>query len=136
METILTLTAIGLVLLGTFFSGVAVLGYFRFPDVYSRLHTTGKIGVFGAVFLLAASAVRGDAAWGYALVLIFFLIASGPATAHAIASAAYRLGFCPDSSLRNDLPDQDPGAQGLTDHDGPAAREMPASCRISDDGRG
>lgn len=107
MEIILTLSAAVLVCLGTFFSVVAVLGYFRFPDVYTRLHTIGKVGVFGAVFLLAASAFRGDSAWGYALVLIFFLIASGPATAHAIASAAYRLGFRPDNPIRNDLPDLD-----------------------------
>ena len=107
METILTLVAVGLVCLATFFSSVAVLGYFRLPDVYSRLHATGKIGIFGAVFMLIAAAVRADAAWGYALVLIFFLIASGPATAHAIASAAYRLGIRPESSIRNDLPEPD-----------------------------
>ena len=105
MDMVLTLMAVVLVCLGTFFSSVAVLGYFRFPDVYSRLHATGKIGVFGAVFMLIAAALRAEAAWGYALVLIFFLIASGPATAHAIASAAYRLGIRPDSSIRNDLPD-------------------------------
>ncbi len=105
METIRNLIAIALVCAGTFFSLVGVLGYFRFPDVYSKLHTTGKVGVFGVVFLLIASAVREDATWGYALVLIFFLIASSPATSHAIASAAYRMGIRPDSSIRNDLPD-------------------------------
>lgn len=106
---IITLIAIALVCLGTFFSLVAVLGYFRLPDVYSRLHTTGKVGIFGVIFLLIVSAIRGDAAWGYALVLMFFLIASGPATAHAIASAAYRLGITPNAAFRNDLPDpEDP----------------------------
>lgn len=107
MDTILSIIAVLLVCLGTFFSVVGVLGFFRFPDVYSRLHTTGKVGVFGVVLLLAASAVREEATWGYALVLIFFLIASSPATAHAIASAAYRMGIRPDSTRRNDLPDPD-----------------------------
>ncbi|MCG8635512.1 MAG: monovalent cation/H(+) antiporter subunit G [Desulfobacterales bacterium] len=105
MEAILNLTAIILVAGGTFFSLVGVLGYFRFPDVYSKLHTTGKVGVFGVVFLLIASAVREKATWGYALVLIFFLLASSPATSHAIASAAYRMGIKPDGRIRNDLPD-------------------------------
>ncbi|MEH0021643.1 MAG: monovalent cation/H(+) antiporter subunit G [Desulfobacter sp.] len=104
-DIIVNLTAIAAVCLGTFFSMVAVLGYFRFPDVYTRLHTTGKVGVFGVVFLLVASAVKAEATWGYALVLIFFLIASSPATGHAIASAAYRLGIRPHNAVRNDLSD-------------------------------
>ncbi len=105
MESVLLIIAIVSVSLGTFFSGVGVLGYFRFPDVYTRLHTTGKIGVFGVVFLLVAAAVKGDAAWGYALVLIFFLLASGPATAHAMASAAHRIGLKRKHVLRDDLAD-------------------------------
>ncbi len=105
MENLLSLIAVVLVCMGTFFSLVGVLGFFRFPDIYTRLHTTGKVGVFGVVFLLTASAVREDTTWGHALILIFFLIAAAPATAHTIASAAYRMGIKPDSSYRNDLPD-------------------------------
>lgn len=103
MELFLYLFAIAIVCLGTFFSLVGVLGYFRFPDVYSRLHTTGKVGVFGVVFLLIGAAVKEHAAWGHALVLIFFLMASSPVTSHAIASTAHRMGIKPHSPLRNDL---------------------------------
>jgi len=106
MEILVVVIAIGCVFIGTFFSAVAVLGYFRFPDVYTRLHTTGKVGVFGVVFLLVAAAVKENATWGYALVLIFFLLASGPATAHAMASAAHRIGLTRRHALRDDLADR------------------------------
>jgi len=75
MESVLLIIAIVSVSLGTFFSGVG------------------------------AAAVKGDAAWGYALVLIFFLLASGPATAHAMASAAHRIGLKRKHVLRDDLAD-------------------------------
>ena len=107
MEILLLIIAIVFVSLGTFFTIVGVLGYFRFPDVYTRLHTTGKIGVFGVVFLLVAAALKENATWGYALVLIFFLLASGPATAHAMASAANKIGIKRKNALRDDLADFD-----------------------------
>ena len=105
MEIISVVIAIGCVVIGTFFSLVGVLGYFRLPDVYTRLHTTGKVGVFGVVFLLVAAAVKENATWGYALVLIFFLLAAGPATAHAMASAAHRIGLKRRHAFRDDLAD-------------------------------
>lgn len=103
MEFILTLLAILFVCLGTFFSAVAVLGYFRLPDVFSRLHSTGKVGVFGVVLFLVAVALTETRSLGYALVLIFFLLAAGPATGHSIASAAYRMGLRPKNAKRDDL---------------------------------
>ena len=103
MENIILVITIVLVVSGTFFSVIGVLGYFRFPDVYTRLHATGKVGVFGAVFLLLATALMEEATWGYALVLIFFLLASGPATAHTIASAANSIGLKRKNVLRDDL---------------------------------
>lgn len=103
MENVWLIIAIVSVSLGTFFSTVGVLGYFRFPDVYTRLHTTGKIGVFGVVLLLVAAAIKEHATWGYAIVLIFFLLASSPATAHAMASAAHRIGIKRKQALRDDL---------------------------------
>ncbi len=107
MEVVYVMIAIGCVVMGTFFSLVAVLGYFRLPDVYTRLHATGKVGVFGVVFLLVAAAVKENAIWGYALVLMFFLLATGPAAAHAMASAAHRMGLKRRHAFRDDLADFD-----------------------------
>ncbi len=51
MIIFLQLIALIAVIAGTFFSLVGVLGLVRLPDVYTRLHATGKVGVFGVVFL-------------------------------------------------------------------------------------
>lgn len=107
METMVLIICIILVILGTFFSVIGVLGYFRLPDVYSRLHTTGKVAVFGAVFFLLAGILLEDATWGYSLVLIFFILASGPATSHTIAAAANRIGIKRVHALRDDLAQKD-----------------------------
>lgn len=103
MENVILIISIALVILGTFFSVIGVLGYFRLPDVYTRLHTTGKVAVFGAVFFLVAAILMEDAVWGYGLILIFFIIASGPATSHAIAAAANRTGIKRLHAVRDDL---------------------------------
>ena len=103
METILQLIAIIAVITGTFFSIVGVLGMVRLPDVYTRLQATGKVGVFGVVLLLAAAVVWIPLGWGRALLLIVLLMVTGPVVAHALASAAHRLGIPMKRSVRNDL---------------------------------
>ncbi len=102
MTTILQLVAIVAVVLGTFLSLVGILGYVRMPDVYTRLHATGKVGVFGAVLLLVAAVSSTPLSIGKGLVLIALLLVTGPVTSHAIASAAYRIGI-PMVGNRNDL---------------------------------
>lgn len=91
------------VIVGASFSVLGILGYIRMPDVYTRLHATGKVGVFGVVFLLLAAVVWTPLSLGKALVLILFLLLAGPATSHAIASAAYRRGIPPVRMVRDDL---------------------------------
>ena len=103
METVFYIFAIAAVVIGTFFSAVGVLGYFRLPDVYTRLHAAGMVSIFGVVLLLVAAAVRTPVSWGHALVLIFFLLAAGPPTAHAIGSAAKRINLPMKGARRDDL---------------------------------
>jgi multicomponent Na+:H+ antiporter subunit G len=103
MEPIIAIIAIITVIVGTFFSVIGVLGYFRLPDVYTRLHLTGKVSVFGVVNLLIAAMVWTPVGWGEALVLIFFLLVAGPATAHAMGSAAHRIGLPRENANRDDL---------------------------------
>ena len=71
--------------------------------MYTRLHATGKVGVFGVVLLLVAAVVDAQVGIGRALLLIALLLIIGPATTHAIASAAYRLGIEPRQASRDDL---------------------------------
>jgi multicomponent Na+:H+ antiporter subunit G len=103
METFFQLIAIIAVIVGTFFSIVGVLGMVRLPDVYARLHATGKVGVFGVVLLLVAAVVWTPLGWARALLLIVLLMVAGPVVAHALSSAAYRIGIPMKRSVRNDL---------------------------------
>lgn len=105
MDTVLQLTAIIAVIIGTFFSVVGLLGFIRLPDVYSRLHATGKVGVFGVVLLLVAAVAWTPLGWGKALLLILLLMIAGPVTSHAISSAAYRAGLPLPDANQNDLTD-------------------------------
>ncbi len=106
METFFQIIAITGIIIGTAFSCVGVLGYIRFPDVFTRLHAVGKVSVFGVVFLLIAAAAATPLSWGHSVVLIFFLMVAGPVTAHAIASAAYRIGLPMKDAHRDELAEQ------------------------------
>lgn len=103
METLLQAMAILAVLVGTAFSMLGVLGYIRLPDVYTRLHAVGKVGVFGTVLLLLGAVAWTPLVLGKGLVLIALLLLAGPVTAHALSSAAYRVGIPPSQTSRDDL---------------------------------
>jgi multicomponent Na+:H+ antiporter subunit G len=103
MDTILTIIAIIAVVIGTFFSLTGVLGYIRFPDVYTRLHATAKVSVFGAVLLMVAAISLTPLSFGKGLILISLLLISGPVISHTLASAAYRIGVPLNPAGRDDL---------------------------------
>lgn len=102
METFLHILAFIFIVLGTMLSIIGVLGFIRLPDVYTRLHATGKVSVFGLVFLLLAADILTPLATWKALLLIFFVLAASPTVSHAISSAAYRAGI-PIVGKRDDL---------------------------------
>ena len=103
MDTALQLVALLAVIIGTLFSLVGIVGLIRLPDVYTRLHATGKVGVYGAVLLLVAAAAWTPLGWGKALLLIVLLMVAGPVATHAISSAAYRIGVPMHEPVRDDL---------------------------------
>ena len=103
MDDFLIFIAILAVCIGTFFSLTGVLGYIRFPDVYTRLHATAKISVFGAVFLMVAAVSWTPLTFGKGLVLVGLLMISGPVISHALASAAYRIKIPLKQAVRDDL---------------------------------
>lgn len=103
MQALLQIIGLLALLLGTLFSILGILGMIRFPDVYTRLHATGKVSVFGAVLLLIAGIALTPLSLGKGLVLIGLLLLSAPAVTHAIASAAYRTGIPMKSASQDDL---------------------------------
>ncbi len=103
MDTLFQLIAIIAVIIGTAFSIVGVVGFVRLPDVYTRLHATGKVSVFGVALLLLATVALTPLEFGKGLVLIVLLVIGGPVTSHAIGSAAHRIGIPMKHAIRDDL---------------------------------
>ena len=96
---------IGLILIaiGMFFSVVGIVGMVRLPDVYNRIHATGKVSFLGIVGLLAGVAVIMPETTLKGAALALFLIITTPVASHAIAAAAYRQGVARANCVRDDL---------------------------------
>jgi multicomponent Na+:H+ antiporter subunit G len=103
METLTQLLAVLVILIGTAFSVIGMVGFLRLPDVYTRLHATGKVSTFGVVLLLVAAALLTPVGWAKAVLLIAIVLIAGPVVSHAIGSAAYRVGIPMKQITRDDL---------------------------------
>lgn len=115
IETSLQVLAMVVVLVGTAFSALGVLGLIRLPDVYTRMHATGKVGVFGVVLLAVAALILPPADAGKAVVLIVLLVVSAPVVSHSLGSAAYRAGIRMKVAIRDDLAQVLEGQEGQED---------------------
>jgi multicomponent Na+:H+ antiporter subunit G len=93
MEFVQDIIAITAVVIGTLFSIFGLVGLIRLPDIYTRLHATGKVGIFGVVLIVVAAGTQIQVGLGKVLILIISLMVSGPVAAHAISSAAFRIGI-------------------------------------------
>lgn len=91
-----TVVVAGFVAASVFFTLVAVVGFYRLPDVYARAHAASKSETLGALFGLAAAAVALGGAGGFRLVaLAVFVLVTGPTAAHAVVRAAADAGTTP-----------------------------------------
>jgi multicomponent Na+:H+ antiporter subunit G len=79
-------------LIGGFFSLVAALGVFRFPDFYSRIHAATKASTFGIGFagLAAAVALGTVPAWVKVAAVLGFLFITLPIAAHLLGRSVRR----------------------------------------------
>ncbi len=91
------LLAIALVVAGTFFAFVAVVGIVRLPDLYTRAHATSKSDTLGIILTLGGvSLVLGaDVSVAKTVLLAAFLFVTNPTAAHAITRAAYDQDIAP-----------------------------------------
>jgi multicomponent Na+:H+ antiporter subunit G len=98
---------IGLIILwiGIFFSVVGVLGLMRMPDLYCRLHASGKVSTVGLAGLLLGAALLMPSAALKLIALAIFAVLTLPVSTHAIAAAAYRYGNYEAKLSRDDLAD-------------------------------
>ena len=90
---------IGLIALwiGVGFCVIGVLGIVRMPDLYCRLHASGKVGTVGLCGLLVGAAMIVPSTTMKLIALAVFAVLTLPASSHAIAAAAYRHGILPQS---------------------------------------
>ncbi|MFQ3534609.1 MAG: monovalent cation/H(+) antiporter subunit G [Aggregatilineales bacterium] len=96
---------------GIAFSVIGVLGALRLPDVYTRLHASGKVSTLGLWGILLGAALLLDGALPRALALAVFLVLVQPIASHAIAAAARRSGAPMAAAFRNDMPPFDSEAE-------------------------
>lgn len=81
----------GFVLLGTVVITIGVIGIYRMPDVYTKLHAASKAVFLGVFSFLFAIIDTGDPAFIARAILIgLLLILTTPVAAHEIARAAAR----------------------------------------------
>lgn len=100
LNEILALLALGS---GVFFSLVGILGMMRMPDVYSRIHASGKVSTLGVIGLLTGASLLMPEITLKALALALFLVITAPVASHAVAAAAHRQGVPRVGALRDDL---------------------------------
>jgi len=81
------------VLVGLVVCTLAVIGVWRFPDVYTQLHAAGKAAFLGvSMILLAAALTAGGALWPRAALIVVLLTVTSPVAAHVVGQAALRRG--------------------------------------------
>ena len=92
--------------LGATFLIIGGIGMLRFPDLYARMHAAGVIDTLGAALILIGLAFQAGlilVTLKLLLILLFVLFTSPTAT-YALANAAYRSGFLPLLSSKDDDP--------------------------------
>ncbi len=95
IDDIATIIAAILILVGSVFSLLAVVGLWRLPDIYTRMHAASKAGTLGSGLLLIAIAVySGDGPTvSRAIAGVIFFLLTAPISAHLLAKAAYAVGY-------------------------------------------
>ena len=96
-ELVRDLVSWALFLVGGFAVAVGALGLVRFPDFYTRLHAAGVTDTAGAELIVLGMLLQAPN-WLVAVKLGFigiFLGLTSPVATHAIAHAAYMVGFKP-----------------------------------------
>jgi multicomponent Na+:H+ antiporter subunit G len=103
---LLDLIALILTLIGVCFMLISSIGLLRMPDLYTRIHASGKTGTLGiAGVLLGVAFHQADLITAAKMVaLIAFFLLTAPAAAHMLDRAAYLTGVKPmEATAPDDL---------------------------------
>jgi len=90
IELIKIAVAAFFLIVGAFLMLVAAIGLIRFPDVYCRMHATGKCDTLGVGSMLLGLIVYqgADLVSVKMLFIILFVLFTGPIATHALFRAA------------------------------------------------
>lgn len=91
------------ILIGVYFYVFGTLGLVRFPDVYMRIHSAGKVSVLGIFGFIIGGAILLPEMTLKVIVLGIFMFITQPVASHALAQAAYRSGVKLYKPIRDDL---------------------------------
>ncbi len=88
---IVEIISILLISLGCVMMFTAALGLIRFSDIYMRIHASGKAETGGTIALLTGILIRIGLTQVSAkiLLIMIFILFTGPILSHAIARAAH-----------------------------------------------
>ncbi len=106
MELLLDILSWVFLGLGAAFLIIGGIGILRFPDLYARMHAAGVIDTLGCALLLIGLTFQAGltlVTLKLLLILVFVQFTSPTAT-YALANAAYRSGFAPLLSSKDDEP--------------------------------
>lgn len=94
METVLDVVSWVLILGGSAFCVIGGIGLLRFPDFYCRIHAVGVADTLGSgLILLGLTFQAGASQVTVKLILVLlFLLITGPTAVHALVKAAYSQG--------------------------------------------
>jgi multicomponent Na+:H+ antiporter subunit G len=86
-----------LILIGCFFFLTSAIGLLRFPDMFTRMHATGKCDTLAVLLVMTGLIIHHGInldSFKLLLIVVFIYIANPTAT-HVLSRAAYRLGVQP-----------------------------------------
>lgn len=87
---LLEIFGVGWLVFGLFFCAIGVLGVLRMPDIYTRLHASGKVATLGLFGLLMGAVFLMPATFLKILALGLFVLLTSPVATHVIAVSEYR----------------------------------------------
>ncbi len=97
LQIVATYAAAVCLLIGSAFVLIGVIGLLKFNDPMTRLHAPTKVGTIGIGMLLLAAmlvaAAEGDPS-AHELLIMAFLFATAPVSAHFIAKVAIHQQSC------------------------------------------
>ena len=99
-----------LLISGGFFVLVGSVGLVRMPDFFTRIHAASITDTLGAGLVILGLLLQSTGALGaFKLVLILaFLVITGPTATHALAKAALHGGLRPEPGVKPTPPEDLP----------------------------